>query len=195
MAKLIRDDIHDEEIVNDKQAKVILKEDDNLISVKLKLPNKIIEGQINQESLEYDTEDPRSINVAAVQIPNFFAKFATMLHVAKSIKAKIEVERDKWYAETRKAVASALIESRKDEKSKAPTKDDIDSEIRTKYADEYDNYEEKLSNIENKIGILAVAVETIRMKKELLKSVADLVATMINHDLFSLKNKFAKGKE
>jgi len=174
------------------QAKVILNDDKNLISVKLKLPNKIVEGIVNKEELEYDTEDPRSINVAAVKIPDYFSRFATMLHVAKSIKAKIEIERDKWYAETRKAVANALIESRKDEKSKAPTKDDIDSEIRTKYADEYDNYEERLLSIENKIGILSVAVETIRMKKELLKSVADLVATMINHDLFSLKNKFKK---
>jgi len=179
---------------NDNKTKLKLIDDDFLINVKLQLPNKIIEGKFSEETLEYDLHDPESITNTGIKLPSQYAKFAIMLHTAETIKKDVEIKQKKWYAEKRKDVTQRLIEKRKLDKNKAPTKEDIDTEIKVKYAEEYDKFENRISNLENKIGILKIAVNTLEMKKSLFKGLTELVQTMINHELFAFKGgKFKVG--
>lgn len=173
--------------------KLELVDDDKLIHVKLNLPNKNIEGILSEANLEYDLHDPESITSTGIKLPTQFANFAIMLHVAETIKKDVEKKQKKWYAERRKEVTQRLMEKRKLDKNKAPTKEDIDTEVKVRYAEEYDKFEDRIASLENKIGMLKVAVNTLEMKKSLFKGLTELVQTMINHELFSFKGGKFKG--
>ncbi len=153
--------------------------------VKVELPNKKIEVDVNKELQDYEIDEPFEIQEAMKHQAYRYLKWADLLNKAKKVLRTLEREYEQWYAKARKASEEKLLGV----SGKKPTKEDISNAIIRYFPKGYEKRNKILDNAKENVDVLEMVVKANSIKKDMLVSIGQLCSRLIDSGNLVIKDK------
>lgn len=144
--------------------------------VRVNLPDKHMETNINKELEDYEIDAPFEIQEAMKKQASLYFKWAEMFRQAKMIKRQIDRAYEIWVAAAKRAVRKKLEETG----HKKPTKDDLHEGVIRYFKNKYNDWQNKIDHAQENIDVLDVAVRAVKDKKDMLLGVGQLCKELMN---------------
>ena len=153
--------------------------------VKVVLPDKKVETDVNKELQDYEIDEPFEITEAMKNQASRFLKWADLLNRAKRVLRALEREYEAWYAKVRMKVEEKLMGVN----GKKPTISDISNGVIRFFPKGYSQWNDKLDKAKDNIATLDMVVRATNIKKDMLVSVGQLCSRLIDSGNLVVKDK------
>ena len=154
--------------------------------VKVSLPGKDVEANINDELTDYSIDEPFEIAEAMKKQASRYFKWADLFNKAKRIVSTLERDYDVWYAKAQKKVREVLV--RKEGNNK-PTINDLKNGVTIYFAKSKAIWDSKIDKAQDNVSTLDTVVRATSVKKDMLVSVGQLVSRLIDSGNLVVKDK------
>lgn len=154
--------------------------------VKIDLPDKQIEEDVNLELQDYSVDDPFGITEAMSKQPSRYLKWADLHRKAVRVQKTIERDYEIWHAKAIKNIREVL--ARKEGNSK-PTIADLTNGVKIYYNKNYTIWNNKKDKAEDNSATLEMIVKATLIKKDMLVSVGQLCSRLIDSSNLVVKDK------
>lgn len=154
--------------------------------VRVSLPGKSIEANINEELADYNIDEPFEIAEAMSKQANRYFKWADMVTRARRVLTVLTREYDLWKAKALKKIREVLV--RKEGNNK-PTISDLNNGITLYFRSKVQDWQNKIDQAQGNVDTLEVVVKAMSVKKDMLVSVGQLVSRLIDSGNMIVKDK------
>ena len=153
--------------------------------VKVVLPDKKIETDVNKELQDYEIDEPFEITEAMKNQASRFLKWADLLNRAKRVLRTIDRQYEEWYAEKRRKADKLLRET----EDKKPTKDDLHNGVIRFFPKGYKKHINSIERAKSNVETLEMVVKATNIKKDMLVSIGQLCSRLIDSGNLVVKDK------
>lgn len=161
-----------------------IEKEENII--KVSLPDKEVEEDINQELQDYSVDEPFEITEAMSKQPVRYLKWAELLKMAVRVRKTLERDYEIWHAKALKKVREVL--ARKEGNSK-PTKDDLSNGVKIYFNEKFTKWNDKIAKADDNVSTLEIIVKATLIKKDMLVSVGQLCSRLIDSGNLVVRDK------
>lgn len=154
--------------------------------VKVELPGKEIEADINEELMDYSIDEPFEIAEAMSKQAIRYYRWADLVKHARKVVTVLEREFELWYALKIKQVREVL--NRKEGNSR-PTKDDLKNGITIYFNKSLTKWNNKIDKAKEDLETLEIVVKATTVKQNMLVSCGQLVSRLIDSGNMVVKDK------
>lgn len=164
------------------------------LQIKFKIDGELFKKNVLEELVDYDPEDIGSMQRAYAKQPAQSAKYGIALAKAKRMLATAEREEKKWRRSKRRQVTLTLSEKWRAKKiRKSPAREDVDSEIDSKYESEVDEYQANIAKWQENVDIMSVVHGSWQQRKDMLVNQGHLLNRLIDNDALQVPNSRKRG--
>lgn len=146
-------------------------------SVKVSLPGKEIEANINEELQDYSIDEPFEISEAMAKQASRYFKWADLLNRANRVLVTVKREHEAWKAKALRKIREVLIRKESNQK---PTIADLNNGITNYFAKSKREWDVKVDNAQDNVNTLEIVVKATQIKKDMMVSVGQLASRLID---------------
>lgn len=154
--------------------------------VKVSLPGREVEADINEELADYSIDEPFEISEAMAKQASRYFKWADLLNRANRVLTTIKREYEVWQAQASKKIREVLVRKEGNQK---PTIADLKNGITIYFSKSKKEWDRKIDKAQDSVDTLETVVKATQVKKDMLVSVGQLTSRLIDSGNLVVKDK------